>query len=655
MDVDDVDVIAVLGAGNMGHGIAEVAALAGYEVTLRDINEEFVQQGYEQIEWSLEKLVEKERVTDAEAEATLDRVDAVVDLEEAVSDADVVVEAAPEKMDIKRTVYEELERYAPERTTFATNTSSLSVTELSEVSGRPGRFCGMHFFNPPVRMELVEVVAGDHTDEGTLDLVEDLATSLGKTPVRVRRDSPGFVVNRVLVPLMNEAAWLVETGEATVAEVDSTTKYGLGLPMGAFELADQVGVDVGYHVLEHLHETLGDAYEPCPLLESKVEQGALGKKTGQGFYGYEDGGAEIPTDAVRADVRRRLLAVMANEVAALVDGGVADAEAIDRAVELGARFPDGPAKMADDEGAPALVDALEERHEEAGAARYEARSYLRTLANDDAGFYGDSGECASSHETVRVEREGGVGRVVLARPHRMNTISSAMLDELERAFEELAGDDAVRAVLLTGAGDRAFSAGADVQSAAAGGIDHLSGTELSRRGHEVFGKLESCDGPVVAAIDGYCLGGGMELSMCADLRVASERAEFGQTEHELGLMPGWGATQRLPRIVGEARAKEMILTADRYDAATLESWGFLNEVVPANDLDERATALAEDLAAGPPVAQRYTKRAIHRGRDDVDAGLELESQAFGHVAGTDDLMEGVTAFMSDREPEFEGT
>ncbi|MFT4945271.1 MAG: enoyl-CoA hydratase/3-hydroxyacyl-CoA dehydrogenase, partial [Halovenus sp.] len=231
MDTDDIEQITVLGAGTMGHGIAEVAALAGYDVTLRDINDEFVQSGYDDIKWSLEKLAEKEQITGDEREATVDRITPLVDIAEAVGDADVVVEAVPEKMDIKKDVYTEVEEHAPERAIFATNTSSLSITDLSEVTERPEQFCGMHFFNPPVRMQLVEVISGAHTADETMDLVEALAEDFEKSPVRVRKDSPGFIVNRILVPLMNEAAWLVHDDVATVAAVDSTTKFDVGLPM----------------------------------------------------------------------------------------------------------------------------------------------------------------------------------------------------------------------------------------------------------------------------------------------------------------------------------------------------------------------------------------------------------------------------------------
>jgi enoyl-CoA hydratase/3-hydroxyacyl-CoA dehydrogenase len=662
MKLEDVQRVTVLGAGNMGHGIAEVAALAGYDVSLRDINEELVQKGYDQIEWSLGKLAEKDRIGDDEADAALDRVDAFVELEDALDGADVVVEVVPEKMAIKKDVYDDVVAHAPDEAVFVTNTSSLSITELSEVTDRPERFCGMHFFNPPVRMDLVEVISGKHTSEETLELIEGLAESMGKTPVRVRKDSPGFIVNRILVPLMNEAAWIVESGDATMEAVDSTTKFDMGLPMGSFELADQVGIDVGYHVLEYMHEVLGDAYRPCPLLGEKVEAEDLGKKTGKGFYDYEDGdGAQIPSDALDDDVRRRLLAVMANETAGLIGNDVADADDVDEAVKLGAGFPDGPAKLADEEGLDALVETLDALAEETGEARYEATDYLREAAAS-GGFRGDGGGDAGDAEggptfevlNVDVDADARVGHVEIDRPHRMNTISGDVLDELADAIDLLDGDDDVRAILLSGAGDRAFSAGADVQSMAAGGADPIHAVELSRQGQQTFGKFEESDKPVIAAIDGYCLGGGMELATAADMRIASERSELGQPELDLGLLPGWGGTQRLARVVGEGRAKEIILTADRYDAETMADYGFVNEVVPGDELDERAQELAEQLAGGPPIAQKYTKRAIHAGRTDAEAGLEVEAMGFGHVMNTDDLIEGVTAFMGDGEPEFEG-
>ncbi|SFC11319.1 3-hydroxyacyl-CoA dehydrogenase /Enoyl-CoA hydratase [Halobiforma haloterrestris] len=656
MELEDINTIAVLGAGNMGHGIAEVAAMAGYDVNMRDIKEEFVQDGYDQIEWSLGKLAENDQLSEEEADAALERVTPLVDMEEAVGDADVIIEAVPEKMEIKKDVYGEVEEYAPDHAVFATNTSSLSITELAEVTDRPEQFCGMHFFNPPVRMQLVEVISGAESAEETLELTEDLAEDFGKTPVRVHKDSPGFIVNRILVPLMNEASWLVSEDEATIAEVDSTTKYGMGLPMGSFELGDQVGNDVSYHVLEYMHEVLGDAYEPAPLLEEKVENEELGKKTGKGFYDYEDGeGVDIPTDEQSELVEKRLLASMANEVAKLIGNDVAPPEAIDEAVQLGAGFPDGPVKQVDEYGLDELLETLEEAYEETGHERYAPADFLAERA-EEGGFYETDAEAEGvDFDTIRLEYPGDmVGHVVLDRPHRMNTISGELLDELSEAIDILEDDDEVRAILLTGEGEKAFSAGADVQSMAGSGADPIEAQELSRKGQETFGKLEAADVPVVAGIDGYCLGGGMELATCADMRVASERSEFGQPELDLGLLPGWGGTQRLKHIVGEGRAKEIILTAERYEAEAMAEYGFVNEVVANDELADRALELATDLAGGPPIAQKYTKRAFLAGRDDTDAGLEYEASAFGHLMATDDLMEGITAFMGDGEPEFEG-
>ncbi len=255
-------------------------------------------------------------------------------------------------------------------------------------------------------------------------------------------------------------------------------------------------------------------------------------------------------------------------------------------------------------------------------------------------------------ETLVVDVEDAVGRITIDRPERMNAISPTLLTELADAIEALEADDDVRAVVLAGSGDRAFSAGADLSAITEGTAVDVA--ELSRNGQETFAAVKECSKPVVAAIDGFCLGGGMELATHADLRVATEDAVFGQTEHNLGLMPGWGGTQRLQRIVGEGRAKEIIFTADHFDAETMADYGFLNEVLPEGDFDERIDELAADLAAGPPIAQELTKRAMHNGQDNVQAGLEIEAQAFGLLRDTNDLLEGIDAFQEDRVPEFTG-
>ncbi|GGN15523.1 3-hydroxyacyl-CoA dehydrogenase/enoyl-CoA hydratase family protein [Halarchaeum nitratireducens] len=656
MDREEVETVAVLGAGTMGHGIAEVAALAGFEVALRDIREEFVRAGYERIEASLARLAERDELTSAEADAALERIEPVVELEAAVTDADVVVETVPEKRDVKRNVYREVDQYLDEDAILTTNTSALSITELSEVVDRPESFCGMHFFNPPVRMQLVEVTPGAHTHDETVETVMGLARAMGKTPMRVARDEPGFVVNRIVAPLLNEAAWLVHEGVASAEEVDATARYGIGLPSGVLRLADDIGLDVLTDVLGYLHEQLGAAYEPCPLLLERAEAGDLGEKTGAGFYEYDEDGrpvTDIPSDAVRADVEDRLLAVMANETAKLVEADVASPTEIDEALMLGAGFPEGPGKLADRAGLTSLYETLAGARSD--APRYEPADELVERAGAGETFHHEISDAeGESFGDLSLEITDRVGRVTLDRPHRGNTITRDLLDELVEAVETLETDPEVRAILLTGAGEGTFSVGADIQRIA-GDADAIDGVELARQGQRAFAALEESGMPVVAGIDGDCFGGGMELAAAADLRVAGRGASFGQTEHDFGLLPGWGGTQRLPDLIGESRATEVILTADRYDAETMARYGFVNELVEADAVEAEARELARDLAAGPPIAQRYTKRAIRAGRESRTAGLEVEAHAFGQLLNTEDLVEGVAAYLGDHEPTFDGT
>lgn len=260
----------------------------------------------------------------------------------------------------------------------------------------------------------------------------------------------------------------------------------------------------------------------------------------------------------------------------------------------------------------------------------------------------------AEYETIRVESPTDhLAHVVLNRPDDLNTVSDGMLDDLDDLVDDLedADVDEARAVLITGAGEKAFSAGADLGG---GAMDPREAVEHSRRGKAVFGRFRELDLPVVAGIDGYCLGGGFELSMCADLRVASDAAEFGLPEHNRGLLPGWGGTQRLQQLIGQSAAKQIVFTADRFDADRMYEFGYLTEVYDDEEFDDQVVEFADEIARGPPIAQRYTKRAMREGYENLDAGLELESHAFGYLLGTEDLMEGITAFMQDREPEFEG-
>nr|WP_284011999.1 3-hydroxyacyl-CoA dehydrogenase [Halobaculum sp. DT92] len=381
MSTDGISHVTVLGAGNMGHGIAEVAALAGYDVTMRDIDEDAVADGYEGIEWSLGKLAESGRIDEPPADV-LARIDTTVDLAAAVADTDVVIEAAPEQLAIKRDVFGDLDEHAPADAILATNTSSLSITAIAEAVADPGRVVGTHFFNPPVRMDLVEVVHGAETSAATAETAAALMESFGKTPIHVRKDVHGFVVNSVLGPFMQEPAWMVSTGEATVRGADATMVHERGYPMGPFELGDLTGIDIGYHVRREA------GLPVAPLVAEKVDAGDLGRKTGRGYYEYGDDAAGA--DYTAADAGDfdwlRVEARMANEAAKLVGDDVATADAVDTGMRLGAGFPEGPCLRADRRGLDEVLAVLRDRHEATGEDRFAPADYLVELV--EAGHTG---------------------------------------------------------------------------------------------------------------------------------------------------------------------------------------------------------------------------------------------------------------------------
>jgi 3-hydroxybutyryl-CoA dehydrogenase len=280
--------VAVLGAGTMGHGIAQVSAMAGHDVRLRDIEAELVEDGMDAIEENLAGGVEREKVTPAEKAATLDRISGYTDLVASVSGADLVVEAVPEDVELKREAFAEVESAVGEDAVIATNTSSLSVTEIASALDWPGRAVGLHFFNPVHVMALVEVVVAEQTSDETLSFAHEFVEGIGKTAVEVR-DSPGFASSRLGVALGVEAMRMVEEGVADPRDVDRAMELGYNHPMGPVELGDVVGLDVRLDILEYLREELGERFRPPQVLKRKVRAGKLGRKTGEGFYVWEDG------------------------------------------------------------------------------------------------------------------------------------------------------------------------------------------------------------------------------------------------------------------------------------------------------------------------------------------------------------------------------
>ncbi len=279
--------IGVLGAGTMGHGIAYVCLVAGHDVTVRDVDADRVEAGIEAIESLLQSGVDRGVLSTSDADAAQDRLTGTTGLSSTVAGADVVIEAIPEDLALKQETFEAVEADAPPDALLASNTSSLSITEIANALENPDRFLGMHFFNPPYAMELVELVTGERTAEHTVDRAQHFVEDLDKTAITVR-DTPGFATSRLGVALGVEAMRMVETGVASVPDIDQAMKLGYDHPMGPIELGDHVGLDVRLDILEHLYAELGERFRPPQILKRKVRAGRLGKKTGAGFYRWED-------------------------------------------------------------------------------------------------------------------------------------------------------------------------------------------------------------------------------------------------------------------------------------------------------------------------------------------------------------------------------
>src|SRR5216117_3255502 len=499
--------LAVIGAGEMGHGIAELAALHGHDVTLRDVKEEFLDRGMERIRWSLGKLVDKNQIGRSQMEDALGRIHVTLDLAQACRAADIAIEAVFEDLDLKKRVFRELDRAAPKDAILASNTSALPITNMARATKRPHKVVGMHFFNPPMLMPLVEVIRADTTDDATLEAAVGLAKSLGKTVVVVKKDVPGFITTRVLGPYFEEAAWIHDTERVPIETIEAAMRFRAGFPMGPFELADQVGIDV-------LHHLIKNASRPVPRsVQTLIEEKKFGRKVDEGYYSYKGGRPTLRPEMGSGFDPIRILAPMINEAAELVALDVASPAEIDEAMRLGTAFPDGPLATADDLGIDVVVNALKQESSAKPAKLLEAMVARGDLGTKTGkGFYEHKERGGGMNfETLLISRdaETHVATVAINRPDRLNTISPQVFDELERALAELERDDAIRCVVVTGAGDRSFSAGADLTS-----FSDISKAfkvwQFSRRGEEVMNRLANFSKPTLAAINGHCFGGRSE-------------------------------------------------------------------------------------------------------------------------------------------------
>jgi enoyl-CoA hydratase/3-hydroxyacyl-CoA dehydrogenase len=660
---------AVVGAGTMGGEIAQAIAAADIDVVLKDIDQKFVDTGLEKARQvtksQLDKLVSKEKLTQEQADARLEevigRIHGTTDYSQ-FGDVDFVIEAAPEKMEIKQAVFAELDEVTPGHAILSSNTSSLSITEMGEATLRPEKVVGFHFFYPASVMPLLEIVEGEDTAPETTSVAFNFAQAIKKQPI-VCGEVPGFVVNRILNSSVAEVWREQHEGGLSIKKIDEGIAAANAAPMGPFILTDFLGLDTVLHVAEHLQESYGDRFYVHPGMQKLVSEGKLGAKSG-GEGAYKDGEPNIDGDAdpdVEALVEMFSMKALV-EACLILEEGVCTVREIDLGMMAGAGldprrglFP--PFWKADIDGLDKALEKIEALAEKYPDRFTVPRTLKRLVAQGRHGFASGQGFYAypqadegDQTETIKLEtREHGVAIAWLANMP-MNSISPQVITDLRTVWEKLKSEGEVRSLVIASSIPLVYSAGADIKAFTK--MDEAGGKELIDDGHGLLRELGREGIATIAAVNSLAFGGGCELAMACDLRVAAQSAVFGQPEVKLGIIPGFGGTQRLPRLVGPSKALEMNLIGDAITGGEAYEYGLVNHLVPDHEMFDTALALARKLAGQAPLAVAQIKEVSNKG--DLDEGIEAEKAGFAAAFQTEDAKEGIGAFLGKRTPKWSG-
>jgi enoyl-CoA hydratase/3-hydroxyacyl-CoA dehydrogenase len=655
---------AVVGAGTMGGEMAQVIAAAEIPVVLKDVKQEFVdvglQKAREVTEAQVGRLVKKEKITEEQGrqqvEAVLGRIKGTTSYE-GFGDVDFVIEAVPERMDIKQSVFAELDEVTPGHAILSTNTSSLSITEIGAETSRPEKVVGFHFFYPASVMPLLEIVIGDDTDADTVSAAVNFAQTIKKQPITCY-EVPGFVVNRILNSASAEVWRAQEEGGLSLQKVDQAIQSAQVAPMGPFFLIDLLGLDTVLHVAEHLEDAYGERFYVHKGMQRLVADGQLGAKTGGAGF-YKDGQPQVEGEAdPPEDLADRMAYKAVLEACLVLEEGIANTRAIDLGMMAGAGMDPRrglmpPLMKADITGLDVVLERLEQLEEQHGE-RFAPPAILKRLVGQGRlgqksgqGFFPWPRPDEGSEGPVQRETRGDYAIAWLNNPPA-NSLSPDVIQALGRVWEQV--DGKVRSLIIASGNPLLFCAGADIKAFTR--MDEAGGRELLDQAHGVLRSFEQSSTTVIAAVNAIAYGGGCELAMACDVRIAAESAVFGQPEINLGIIPGFGGTQRLPRLVGTSKALEMNLTGEAVLAQDAYDFGLVNQVVPDHELLDTAIAWARKLAGQAPLATQHIKRVS--GKGDLDEGIEAEKDAFGAVFQSEDAKEGISAFLGKRSPQWQG-
>ena len=685
--MNTVNSVAIIGAGNMGSGIAQKSAQEQFNVQMVDREKQWVDRGEKIINDFLEEAIQRRIFKPEKVEEIKSRITGVVGTENVAPDTDLVIEAVFEDFNIKKDVFNILDRVCGDKTILASNTSSLSVNELAKATGRPDKFVGLHFFYHPAKNRLIEIIPAETTSPESLAAVEQYCKTMGKVVI-VCKDRPGFVVNRFFVPWLNEACHLVDEGVASIAQIDAVAEKAFNIGMGPFALMNLTGPSIALHATNYLAEQLNCVrYYGAECLKQTIAESGM----------WDIGEITECDDETSQIISERLLGQVFAVSAQIVQEEICSIEDVDRGAKVGLRWAEGPFEIANKIG---IKDAKRMAEKYAELAKFELPLWIK----EREGLF--------DFNYIDTKIDNDIATIVLNRPEAMNALNEEVVRQLGTVLDDLNSREEISTIVLEGAG-KAFVAGADVKYF----VDKIREDSIkdiydfTSHGHEVLNKLEKSQKTTIALTTGLALGGGLELALSCDYRIGTRRSQFRFPETSIGIFPGLGGTQRTPRICGIEASRYAVLAGNFLDSKVASALGIITHLIDSAAINETVVTLSK---AGKPqnkypcqpkniehpiskfatefykdenmkeimsgkipknfngdeklasrqikslgftapialgIANELLNQAIETG-DDLDAGLNKELSNLNTIFESEDALEGLSALIEGRRPSY---
>ncbi len=684
--MEPIETVALVGAGTMGSGVAQKAAQEGFKVQLIDRDQESIDRGIGLISSTLDEAVNRRIMTPEKVQDVMNNIIPVVETSNVDIATDIVIEAVFEDFDVKSGVFDIIDKSCAEHTVIATNTSSLSVNELSKSTNRPQKFIGLHFFYHPAKNRLVEIIPGNETSIETLERVEQFCKRIGKVPITCK-DRPGFVVNRFFVPWLNEAVLILEDGLGTPEQIDAIAKEVFQIGMGPFALMNATGLPIALHSSDYLSEQLDTPrFKGASLLRKTVNS--------RNNWVLEDIFEESEN---KEAIKNRLLGVTFLVAAQIVQENICRLEDVDLGAKVGLRWQKGPFELMNEIGIKESCQIIREYSVMAG----KGLEIPVLLDNRTENF---------EFKLVEVKMQGSIARVQINRPDVMNALNEEVVKQLREIIEELNKNNDVTTIVFEGAG-KAFIAGADVKFF----VDKLKQDRFediftfTQAGHDLLNSIEKSNKTTIALTTGITYGGGLEFALSCDYRIGSKKTEFRFPETGIGIYPGLGGTQRMSRMVGVEIARWAILAGNRISGELSKQLGIIDEYTSETELENTILKLAgleksgtkfrgkpvevtekidtmmrfygdnalteilsgrtpvgfdaedqfvirqfKSLSRAAPIALQMASKLINESKKtNLDAGLQLELDRLETIFSTNDALEGLSALIESRRPSYQ--